>query len=154
MAVRPLSAGFFPTRVTVPVAANTLIERGMIVQFDAANRGIPGAHSNGFKTAGIATSTVDNRTGGPYGGAAGAVEVELDCGIVGVDAAAGDTDIEPGDVLYVATSYTVTNSAEDNGAAGVCHEVRNGKIWVQMSPVMSGLVNEIIAIRAEIAALS
>ena len=150
MARSPQTAGLVPSRVTIPVAANTLIERGMIVQKDSNHRGVPGDDSNGLPAFGVALHTVDNRTGGPFGGAAGAVEVEVDCGLVGVSYT---SNVVAGDVVYVSGPYEVTDAAEDNGGAGVCHEIRDGLAWVWMNPVMGGLVNEIIAIRAEIAAL-
>jgi hypothetical protein len=138
MATRPLHAGYFPTRATAPIAANTLIERGMLVQINASGLAVPGAAANGFVTIGMATHTIDNRTGSALGGAASAADVECICGIVGL--VQTTTGFLPGDLAYVAGAYTVTETESTNGFAGVVHEVRDGAVWVWVCAPLAGLL--------------
>lgn len=126
-------AGDTPRRGTLPMAANTIINKGEIVQVNGSNLAIPGAAANGFKAVGIAKQTYDNRTGSEAGGAAGALEVEYECGIFGVGGSAG---VNPGVKVYVAGPNSVTSTVGSNGIAGICTEtLRNGKYWCLISPV-------------------
>lgn len=138
MAIRREHAGYFPTRATAPIAANTLIEEGMLVQVNSSGFAVPGAAGNGLITIGQATHTVDNRNGSALGGAAAAADVECTCGIVGLPQST--TNWLPGDYAYVAGPYTVTETESTNGFAGTVHEVRNGRVYVWICAPLAGLL--------------
>lgn len=133
-----------PKKGTLPMAANTLILKGTIVCRDAAGRAVPGTDGSGFNAHGTASHTVDNRTGSLAGGAAGAVDIEIEYGanLWNFDG----TQPLPGQKVHVLDNQTVTTDSDSSarGFAGICTEVRanNGGVlqaMVDMSPTIAGL---------------
>lgn len=141
-------AGTNPSRGTAPIAANTLIRKGWLVGFDANGRVVPGGTiaSGCVAGVGVASATYDNRTGSELGGAAGAVDVEIEFGVFGfLTKTGGGDDIaadDVGKVCYVVDNQTValTNGADTLGIAGFITEVRNGFVYVYMGPHVAGLI--------------
>ena len=141
-------AGPHPSRGTAPIAANTLIRKGWLIGFDANGRVVPGGTiaSGCVAGVGVSSATYDNRNGSELGGAAGAVDVEIEYGIFGfLSKAGGGDDIaadDVGKVCYVVDNQTValTNGADTRGIAGFISEVRNGLVYVFMGPHVAGLI--------------
>jgi hypothetical protein len=134
-------AGVVPSRGTYPVAANTRIFKGSIVCLNASGDAIPGDDAAGGAVVcvGKASSTIDNRTGSPAGGSAGDIDVEVEFGVFGWENSASTeevTNADVGTVVYVVDDQTVgeTDASATLVAAGVCTEVRDGKVWVWMGP--------------------
>lgn len=141
-------AGVVPSRGTYPIAANVQIFKGALVGIDADGRVVPGdTIANGCLSAlGKASATYDNRTGSVLGGAAGAVDVEVEYGTFGwvTKTGAGD-DIaanDVGKVCYVVDDQTValTSNTDTRGIAGFVSEVREGKPYVWMGPHVVGMI--------------
>lgn len=141
MDFQKLFKGRYPARGTFPVAANTLIKRGDIVQINASGYAIPGAASNGFRAVGVADSEVNNLTGSDNGGAAGAVDIEVEYGIF--EMTLTGSAILPGDAVYVAGPQSVTATPGTNGPAGFCHEIRGTTHYFYFAPMSSGIILEI-----------
>lgn len=141
-------AGLTPARGTIPIKANTRIFKGGMVALDSAGRAMPaGLISAGALTAiGKASATYDNRTGSELGGAADAVNVEVEYGVFGwTSATGGGDDIaadDVGKVCYQKDDQTValTNASDTRGLAGFITEVRNGQVFVYMGPHVAGLI--------------
>lgn len=129
--------GLVPGRGTFGVAADTLLLKKTIVTADADGRAdVP---TNGQDALGVAKATFDNRIEGPTGGAADALEAEVEYGVFTF--LFTDTAPEPGQVLYVVDNQTV--SIDPNGGvrgiAGFCIEPpRDGQVAVWMGPHVSG----------------
>lgn len=133
----PKTTGEIPHKGTRAMAANTLLYKGQIVCEDADGRAaVPGAGRNAI---GIAGSTYNNRTGAPSGGAAGAINAELEFGVQGL--AYTGTAPKPGQVVYVVDNQTVSlDPTGSRGVAGICAETKSattndGLCYVFMGPV-------------------
>jgi hypothetical protein len=119
----PKYTGEIPHKGTYATAANTLLYKGQIVTADSAGRAaVPGAGQNAV---GIACATYNNRTGAPSGGAAGAIDAQVEYGVQGL--AFTGTAPKPGQVVYVVDNQTVSlDPTGSRGVAGVVAETKNG----------------------------
>jgi hypothetical protein len=119
----PKYTGEIPHKGTVPMAANTLLYKGQIVTQDSAGRAaVPGAGQNAV---GISCATYNNRTGAPSGGAADAINAEVEFGVQGL--AYTGTAPKRGQVVYVVDNQTVSlDPTGSRGVAGICSETKNG----------------------------
>jgi len=134
-------AGVVPARGTYPIAANTRIFKGSLVVLNSSGQAIPGnTIANGAAIAvGRSSATYDNRTGSEAGGAAAALDVEVEFGVFAWDSA-GAADLiaadDVGKLAYVVDDQTValTSSTGARIAAGVITEFRNGQAYVWMGP--------------------
>jgi len=136
--VQTKSAGLVPAKGTYGAAANVLLYGGTIVTIDGdGNADVVTAGQN---AAGIAVADCDNRTTAPEGGAAGAVNCEVDFGVQGL--AYSGTAPAPGDVVYVLDNKTVTLDSDtgSRGIAGYCTELRDGLCWTLMGPAIVGQI--------------
>lgn len=117
------STGQIPHKGTLAIAANTLLFKGQIVTQDSAGRAaVPGAGQNAV---GISCATYNNRTGAPSGGAADAMNAEIEYGVQGL--AYTGTAPRKGQVVYVVDNQTVSLDATGSrGIAGICSETKNG----------------------------
>lgn len=137
-------AGHYPTVGTAPVAANTLILGGTLVSLDSSGNAVPCADGNGLRAYGKAVSTIDNRTGSENGGAAGAVNVDVDFGIHEFECA--DTDLRPGDLVYVVDNQTASKSSSGGtrGVLGVHTEVgADGKKYFLIGPSVASVLGSV-----------
>lgn len=143
------SAGLTPARATHPVKANVKVLKGTIVCLDSAGRAMPGGTAaSGCVTAmGKASATINNLTGSELGGAAGAADVEIECGIHFWENSGGGDEIAADDVglpCYVVDNQTVALTS-DSGArvvGGIITEVTAaGKVGVLMSPAASAIAS-------------
>lgn len=127
-------AGLIPTRVTLDMAANELVLKGTIVCVNASGQAVAGVDGEGFNAVGKASALYDNRTTAPAGGAAGAVEAEVECGIYGW-LSTGTAPVM-GDVVYVVDNQTVSTSSDSGarGIAGYVIEVVGSYTYVWMGP--------------------
>lgn len=123
---------------TFPIAANTRLFKGTIVQINASGQAVAAADGNGFRAVGRSRATYDNTTGSDAGGTAGDLDAQVEYGVFGW---AGEAGALPtiGDRCYVVDNETVSttstsSSGELRGYAGKCVEVRDSKYWVQMDP--------------------
>lgn len=142
-----------PAMGTIAAAANKLFYGGTMVSRDAAGRGDVPTDGQGFPVVGVSVATIDNRTAGPHGGAADAVDVDLLYGVFGFkfeDAAA-----LPGQVVYVVDNQTVSTDSDTGarGVAGVCVELRDGLCWVFISPLAIGLFSDDSAVESDVLTL-
>jgi hypothetical protein len=140
-------AGVTPARGTVPIAANVRIFKGGLVCTDADGRAVPGdTIANGALAAiGKSSQTYDNRTGSTLGGAAGAVDVEVEYGVFDWENSGGGDAIaaaDVGKVCYVVDDQTValTSNTSTRGIAGFITEVRGGVPYVFMGPHVAGMI--------------
>jgi hypothetical protein len=135
------TAGQFPSKGTLAVAANTLCFRGTIACVDSDGRTTPGALNAGLNAAGIYASTYDNRTTAPDGGGAGAIDAEIEYGVF--ELLYSGTAPTSGAVLFVLDNQTVTldSNGGARGIAGQCVEVTaTGKCTVWMGPHVVGMI--------------
>jgi hypothetical protein len=125
-------SGVAPGRGTYSMAANTLLYKGQIVCKDSAGRAaVPGA---GLPAVGVASSTFNNRTGAPSGGAADAMVAEVEYGVFGF--AYTGTAPKPGDVLYVVDNQTLSlDPTASRGIAGICVETKNSLAYCYFGPL-------------------
>lgn len=141
-------AGVIPTRGTFGIKANKRIFKGGLVGLDSAGRAMPGdtIAAGCLAAVGKASATYDNRTGSELGGAADAVDVEVEYGVFAfVSATGGGDDIaadDVGKVCYVVDDATValTNGTDTRGIAGFITEVRDGQVFVWMGPHVAGQI--------------
>ncbi len=141
-------AGVTPARGSFPIKANVKIYKGAMVALDSAGRAMPaGVISGGALTAvGKASATYDNLTGSALGGAAGAIDVEVEYGVFAwASATGGGDDIasdDVGKVCYMKDDQTValTNGTDTRGLAGFITEVRGSDVYVYMGPHVAGLI--------------
>lgn len=128
----PRFAGQIPGKGSFGIAANTLLYKGQTVTQDSAGRAaVPGAGQNAL---GISSSTFNNRTGAPSGGAADAMIAEVEYGVFG-RAYIGPAP-RTGQVVYVVDNQTVSlDPTGSRGIAGVCSETKNGYCYTFMGPV-------------------
>lgn len=133
-------AGEFPHRGTFAVAANTFCLGGTIACVDADGRTTPGALNAGLNAVGKYGHHVANLTTSESGGAAGAVDADIQYGIFGW--LYDGTVPEPGQVVFVLDNQTVTidSNAGARGIAGYCAELRDGLCWVLMGPTVVGQI--------------
>jgi hypothetical protein len=133
--------GVAPNRGTLPLAANTAILGGTLVAIDASGRAVAPTDGDNLRVLGVAEYTVDNRTGSEYGGTAGAVNIDVLYGLF--DLVCADTDLVPGDVVYVVDNQTVSKS--DNGGtrgiAGIfCETGADSKKYFLVGPMVASIV--------------
>jgi len=140
-------AGLVPARGTYPIKANVRIFKGAIVGLDSAGRAMPGdTIANGcVKVVGKASATYDNRTGSVLGGAAGAVDVEVEFGVFQWVSAGGGDEIvadDVGKVAFVVDDQTValTNDTDTRAIAGLITEVRDARPYVWMGPHVAAML--------------
>ncbi len=141
-------AGTVPSRGTYPIKANVRIFKGALVGIDSAGRAMPGdTIANGcLSVVGKASATYDNRTGSVLGGAAGAVDVEVEYGVFQYDFKTGGGDdisaANVGAVCFVVDDHTVslTNGTDTRGIAGLITEFRDSKPYVWMGPHIAALI--------------
>jgi hypothetical protein len=133
----PRYTGEIPHKGTLPIAANTLLFKGQIVTIDSAGRAaVPGPGQN---AAGVSAATYNNRTGAPSGGAADALDAEIEYGVQGF--AYTGTAPKHGQVVYVVDNQTVSlDPAGSRGVAGICSETKSGALedgfcYVFMGPL-------------------
>lgn len=134
-------AGAYPCRGTFPAAANELILRGTTVCVNATGYAVEGVLNEGFNAAGIASATFDNRTTAPEGGAAGAIDVEVEYGVFGRKIN-GTTPV-PGNTVFVYDNDTITldSNSGARGVAGSVVEVRDSIAYVYFGPHVVGLLD-------------
>jgi hypothetical protein len=135
-------AGVVPSRGTYGIKANVLIKKGALVCVDSAGRAMPGGliAAGALAAVGKSSATYDNT-----GGAADAVDVEVEFGTFGwVSAGGGDaiTADDVGKVCYVVDDQTValTSDTDTRGVAGYITEYRNGEVFVWMGPHVAGQI--------------
>ena len=128
-------AGLYPARVTLPMAAATLIRGGTIVCRNASDQAVPGVDGEGFHAVGIAKADFDNTAG-----LAAAKDCEAEAGIFGL--AYTGTIPTMGDVVYVVDNQTVSldGASGTRGIAGIVTEVVGTSIFVWMGPTIPGQV--------------
>lgn len=141
-------AGLVPARQTRPIAANTIIYKGSLVGENSSGQAIPATLlATCVRVLGKASGTVDNRTGSDLGGAAGAADVEIECGIFewgnsgGGDVIAAD-DI--GKLCYAVDDQTValTSNGGTRPIAGIIVDFKASVYggtpvpWVWSNPVV------------------
>jgi hypothetical protein len=141
-------AGLMPARGTYPIRANVRIFKGALVCLDTAGRAMPGGLASGGArgAVGKASATYDNRTGSVLGGAAGAVDVEVEFGTyqwansAGGDAIAAD---DVGKLCFVVDDQTValTSDSDTRVIGGVITEIIDSKPYVWMGPHVSGIAS-------------
>lgn len=138
-----LYAGVVPARGTYGAAAGIQILKGTIVTIDADGRA--DVVTAGQAALGMAVAHYDNRTTAPEGGAADAVQVEVDFGVFGWNYTG--TAPEPGQVVYVVDNQTVSTDSDSGsrGIAGYCIELRannTGTVhcYTLMGPAIAGQV--------------
>lgn len=136
-----LGSSPFPAHGTYGMAANSLGLKGTIATLDSAGRAAPPAA--GQDAVGVFEQTFCNRTTDPSGGAADAIDAEVNFGVYGwlLD---GSTP-KPRQVVYVVDNQTVSLDAAGNrGIAGIVTEVRtiNGvvQVFVYMGPHVVGAI--------------
>ena len=140
VAILPYHGSDAPRMGTLGAAANTYFAKGTLIGRDANGRAYSyvSADASGIPCAGSARASYDNRTTAESGGAADAIDVEVEYGVHGY--AFTGTTPKPRDRLYVVDNQTLSTS--DNGGtrgfAGICSEVRtiNGaaKAYLQLGP--------------------
>lgn len=140
-------AGSAPARGTYPIKANVRIFKGALVGLDSAGRAMPAnTIANGcLRIVGKASATYDNRTGSTLGGAAGAVDVEVEFGVFQF-ANSSSTDAiaaaNVGDVCYAVDDQTValTSNGDLRPPAGIITEVVSSKPYVFMGPHVAAIL--------------
>lgn len=159
-------AGVVPARGTYPIKANVYIKKGGMVALDSAGRAMPAGLAAGgsVECVGKSSATYDNRTGSALGGAAAAVNVEVEFGVFAWENSA-DADLITIDdlgVVYVVDDQTValTNGSDTRIIAGLCTEVRNSQVYVWMGPHVTGMIviaaseaSQLDTVQAEVLAL-
>lgn len=134
------TAGEYPHRGTLEVAANTLCLGGTIACVNSDGRTTPGALDAGLAAIGKYSHTSANLTTSESGGAAGAVSADIEYGVFGW--AYSGTAPKPGQVVFVLDNQTVTidSNAGARGIAGYCAELVDGLCWVYMGPTVAGQI--------------
>lgn len=141
-------AGLVPARGTYPIKANVRIFKGSIVGLDSAGRAMPGGliSAGCVKVVGKASATYDNRTGSVLGGAADAVDVEVEYGVFEfLSASGGGDDIvadDAGKVCFVVDDQTLalTNGTDTRAIAGLITEYRSGRVYAWMGPHVAAML--------------
>lgn len=140
-------AGVTPSRGTFGIKANVRIFKGALVALDSAGRAMPAGllASGALYAVGKASATYNNLTGSELGGAADAVDVEVEYGSfawashTGGDTIAAD---DVGKVVFMQDDQTValTNGTDTRGIAGFVTEVRGAKVFVNSGPHVAGAI--------------
>ncbi len=140
-------AGVVPARGTFPIKANVKILKGSMIALDSAGRAMPAGliAAGALAAVGKASAEYDNLTGSVLGGAAGAVDVEVEYGVFGwVSHTAADEILadDVGKVCFMQDNQTValTNGTDTRGVAGYITEVRDGKVFVFQGPHVVGQI--------------
>lgn len=139
--------GLVPGKGTFGVAADTLLLKGTIVTADAD--GLADVPTAGQDALGVAKASFDNRTSAASGGAASALEAEVEYGVFTF--LYSGTAPEPGQVLFVVDNQTVSvdSSGGTRGIAGFCTEPpRDGQVALWMGPHVSGEIQVGAAVAA------
>jgi len=129
-------AGLIPARGTYPIAAKTKILKGTLVGEDSAGRAIAATTlATCVRVLGKASATVDNT-----GGAAAALDVEVEHGIFDWANSAGADEIAADDIgklCYAVDNQTValTSNGGTRPIAGIITEFRNSVPYVWTSPI-------------------
>lgn len=135
------TAGVYPSRGTYPIKANVLIYKGALVGLDSAGRAMPAntIANSCVRIVGKASATYDNRTGSTLGGAAGAVDVEVEFGIFQWANSDSIAAADVGKACYAVDDQTValSDSSEARCFAGVILEVVDSKPYVFMGPAVA-----------------
>lgn len=141
----PGFAGTTPTRGNYPIKANVRIFKGAIVGLDSAGRAMPAdTLANGcLIIVGKSSATYDNRTGSALGGAAGAVNVDVEFGTFeAANSTAGDaiTAAHVGSTCYGVDDQTVahTSNTQTRPIAGLVIGLKGVKVLVYMGPHVAG----------------
>jgi hypothetical protein len=131
--------GSYPSRGTFPIEANKRIWRKSVVCLNSAGRAIPESTIavGAVRVLGVASAEYNNLTGSEAGGAASALQVEVEYGVFDFAiAAAGEavTISDVGSIVFLVDNQTVgkTNAGATLLAAGILTEVRNGRAYVYM----------------------
>lgn len=118
--------------ISLGVYTNTIIYQGTIVCMNSSGYAIAGADASGNVVVGMATETVDNRTGATGAGVSGIKTIKVQRGVFGwaqTGSAISDTSI--GSLAYVFDSQTVTNASAGNSIiAGVIVDYSDSLVWV------------------------
>lgn len=137
----PHFAGLSPARGTYKIKANVRIFKGAIVGLDSAGRVMPAdTIANGcLRIVGKSSATYDNRTGSVLGGAADAVDVDVEFGVFScANSSSGEalTNAEVTKACYAVDDQTVgkTSATDTLPVAGVVTEVTGSKVYVYMGP--------------------
>jgi len=141
-------AGVVPSRGTYPIKANVRIFKGGQVGLDSAGRAMPvDTIANGcLKIVGKSSATYDNRTGSVLGGAAAAVDVEVEFGVFQwISATGGGDDIVADDVGKVAfgvddQTVALTSNTDTRAIAGLITEVRDARPYIWMGPHVAAML--------------
>lgn len=132
------SAGSYPSRGTYPIRANVLIYKGSQVGLDSSGRAMPAntIANSCVRIVGKASATYDNRTGSALGGAAGAVDVEVEFGIFQWANSDSIAAADVGKACYAVDDQTValSDSGETRPFAGIILEVVDSKPYVFQGP--------------------
>lgn len=136
-----------PARGTYGIKANVQIFKGAMVGLDSANRAMPAgtAASGCVQIVGRSSGHYDNRTGSVLGGAADAVDVEVQFGLFPWENSAGADEIlsttPAGAVVYADDDQTVSLTSQSATiiAAGIFTELRDGQVYVWMGPHVATL---------------
>lgn len=135
-----------PARGTYPIKANVRIFKGAKVGLDSSGRAMPAdTLANGcVQIVGKSSATYDNRTGSALGGAAAAVNVEVEFGVFpwdNSDTAAIASTTVPGAVVYAEDDHTtsLTSQTATLVAEGIFTELRDGQVYVWMGPHVATL---------------
>lgn len=135
------TAGVYPSRGTYPIRANVQIFKGAMVGLDSSGRAMPAnTIANGcLRIVGRSSATYDNRTGSVLGGAAGAVDVEVEFGIFQWANSDSIAAADIGKACYAVDDQTValSDSSEARCFAGVILEVVDSKPYVFMGPAVA-----------------
>jgi hypothetical protein len=128
------SAGEIPSKGTLPMAANTRVLRGTIACVDADGRAVAGTDGSGLNAVGKFAESYANLTTSSSGGAAGAIDAEIQYGVFGWNYTG--TAPKAGQVVYVVDNQTVSIDSDSGqrGIAGYCSELIEGQCWVWMGP--------------------
>lgn len=142
----PRYTGEIPHKGTAPIAANTLLFKGQIVCGDSDGRAnVPGAGRNAL---GVSAATYNNRTGAPSGGAADALDAEIEYGVQGF--AYTGTAPRKGQVVYVVDNQTVSlDPTGSRGVAGICAETKSGTFEDGLCYVFMGPLAIAMALSAQ-----
>lgn len=150
-------AGLIPARGTYGSKANVRNFKGGLTCLDADGRAMPGdTKANGALFAvGKSSATFNNLHGSDAGGAADAIDVEVEFGTFGWMSGADADAIaakDVGKVCYVIDDQTVglTDGGGTRCVAGIVTEVRNGRVYVAMGPHVIGSINYAAALAADL----
>lgn len=135
--------GIIPARGTYPIAADVVIYKGAKVGLNSSGQAMPAdTIANGcVQIVGKSSAEYDNT-----GGAAGAMNVEVQFGVFGwANSSAADEVLSttvPGTVVFAADDQTtaLTSNSSARVAEGIFVELRDGEVFVWMGPHVAVLV--------------